>query len=303
MTSPAELEPVVPVPASLLDALLDAELLTLIDVQLARMMVRRSASADGDASAVAAAGIAAEAISLAVAFTSRAVREGHSAITLDQLASDVTDAAAVVGAEQIGDIADWDVDAWGDVLMASALVGDGEASTPLVLRDDLLQFKRYFDAEARIAARVLELAAMPAVAGIAGLSIVTGGPGTGKTTFVARKLVELRASQPGLRVALAAPTGKAAARLTESIGLRFAEVSREASKATKGAAQRTICSPPPPPKPAPCTVCSATAPATIAIAATPSIRSKMISSSSTKRVWWMYCCSMPCYARSNLVRD
>lgn len=245
MTSPAELEPAVPMPVSLLDVLLDAELLTLIDVQLARMMVRRSASADGDASAVADAGIAAEAISLAIAFTSRAVREGHSAITLDQLASDVTDAAAVVGAEHVGEIAEWDADAWDDVLMASALVGDGEASTPLVLRDDLLQFKRYFDAEARIAARVQELAAMPAVAGIAGLSIVTGGPGTGKTTFVARKLVELRASQPGLRVALAAPTGKAAARLTESIGLRIAEVSREATKATKGAAQSDLFAPAP----------------------------------------------------------
>ncbi len=107
MTSPAELETVVPVPASLLDALLDAELLTLIDVQLARMMVRRSAGADGDASAAPTAIIAVEAISLAIAFTSRAVREGHSAITLDQLMSDVTDAASLVGAERMGDVADW----------------------------------------------------------------------------------------------------------------------------------------------------------------------------------------------------
>ncbi|MDQ0701816.1 exodeoxyribonuclease V alpha subunit [Pseudomonas sp. W3I7] len=52
-------------------------------------------------------------------------------------------------------------------------------------------------------------------------SIVTGGPGTGKTTTVVRLLALLQApaveaSSP-LRIRLAAPTGKAAARLTESI--------------------------------------------------------------------------------------
>ncbi|PTT28865.1 exodeoxyribonuclease V subunit alpha [Pseudomonas sp. HMWF021] len=52
-------------------------------------------------------------------------------------------------------------------------------------------------------------------------SIVTGGPGTGKTTTVVRLLALLQApaveaGQP-LRIRLAAPTGKAAARLTESI--------------------------------------------------------------------------------------
>lgn len=44
--------------------------------------------------------------------------------------------------------------------------------------------------------------------------VITGGPGTGKTRTVA---VILALLGPGLRVALAAPTGKAAARLTESI--------------------------------------------------------------------------------------
>jgi exodeoxyribonuclease V alpha subunit len=53
------------------------------------------------------------------------------------------------------------------------------------------------------------------------LSIVTGGPGTGKTYTAARLLVLLQAVHAGplpLRVALAAPTGKAAARLRQSIG-------------------------------------------------------------------------------------
>jgi exodeoxyribonuclease V alpha subunit len=50
------------------------------------------------------------------------------------------------------------------------------------------------------------------------LAVIVGGPGTGKTTTVARLLALLH-DQPGPppRVALAAPTGKAAARLTEAV--------------------------------------------------------------------------------------
>ncbi len=49
------------------------------------------------------------------------------------------------------------------------------------------------------------------------LALITGGPGTGKTTTVTRILALLLEQAPGLRVQLAAPTGKAAARLAESI--------------------------------------------------------------------------------------
>ena len=54
----------------------------------------------------------------------------------------------------------------------------------------------------------------------AGLTIITGGPGTGKTYTAARLLALLLAMQTPdqpLRVALAAPTGRAAARLRQSI--------------------------------------------------------------------------------------
>ena len=59
-----------------------------------------------------------------------------------------------------------------------------------------------------------------AIALRARLSIITGGPGTGKTHTAARLLALLFALDPApqrLRVALAAPTGKAAARLRQSI--------------------------------------------------------------------------------------
>lgn len=59
-----------------------------------------------------------------------------------------------------------------------------------------------------------------AIALRARLSVITGGPGTGKTYTAARLLALMFAmsTEPqGLRVALAAPTGKAAARLRQSI--------------------------------------------------------------------------------------
>ena len=49
------------------------------------------------------------------------------------------------------------------------------------------------------------------------LVVLTGGPGTGKTTVTAAVLTAMLQAQPNLRVALAAPTGKAAARLRESL--------------------------------------------------------------------------------------
>ena len=53
-------------------------------------------------------------------------------------------------------------------------------------------------------------------------TVLAGGPGTGKTTTVARVLALL--DRPGLRVALAAPTGKAAARLQESVRAQAGEL-------------------------------------------------------------------------------
>lgn len=57
-----------------------------------------------------------------------------------------------------------------------------------------------------------------AVCALSQVSVLGGGPGTGKTTTVSRLLVALAQASPApLRVALAAPTGKAAARLGESL--------------------------------------------------------------------------------------
>jgi exodeoxyribonuclease V alpha subunit len=50
-----------------------------------------------------------------------------------------------------------------------------------------------------------------------GLVLIEGGPGTGKTSTVARMLAAVLAQQPGSRIQLAAPTGKAASRLRAAL--------------------------------------------------------------------------------------
>ncbi|WP_122669123.1 exodeoxyribonuclease V subunit alpha [Pseudomonas viridiflava] len=150
--------------------------------------------------------------------------------------------------------------AWCQALADSTLVaraGDSSVEAlqkPLVLSDRRLYLRRYWTYERRIAAALRQRlaqdeappsdlaqrldtlfgAANPApdavidwqklacaLATRRAFSIITGGPGTGKTTTVVRLLALLQApavqsGQP-LRIRLAAPTGKAAARLTESI--------------------------------------------------------------------------------------
>jgi len=89
-------------------------------------------------------------------------------------------------------------------LAAGALAVDA-ALAPTVHR----LFPRPGDGPQRVAA---------ATTALSRVTVVTGGPGTGKTTTVARVLAVLQSvAGPGLRVALAAPTGKAAARLQEAV--------------------------------------------------------------------------------------
>ena len=58
-----------------------------------------------------------------------------------------------------------------------------------------------------------------AVSVLSRVAVVAGGPGTGKTSTIARIIAALQLAHPGqqLRLALAAPTGKAAARMDEAI--------------------------------------------------------------------------------------
>ncbi|MGN0834495.1 MAG: exodeoxyribonuclease V subunit alpha [Candidatus Spyradosoma sp.] len=72
------------------------------------------------------------------------------------------------------------------------------------------------------------------------LALVSGGPGTGKTTLLLRALACVLAENPDAKIALAAPTGKAAARIRESLVRQIAAIdfSRVRDENTKSALRR-----------------------------------------------------------------
>ncbi|WP_411279307.1 exodeoxyribonuclease V subunit alpha [Gemmatimonas sp.] len=163
-------------------------------------------------------GDAATSVAVAVALLARARDEGHSALSLSDLAAEaselVRELAAHVATNDMGALLQGrDAAWWRTALQAMTAV----VPSVLLLHGSLLQFRRYFDAEQRIVARIRESLAHHRPT----FRVITGGPGTGKTTRIAELLVETLDRNPTLRVALAAPTGKAAARLSESVRLRL----------------------------------------------------------------------------------
>jgi exodeoxyribonuclease V alpha subunit len=200
----------------------------------------------------ALAGEADESIALAAALAVRAPRLGHVYVDL----ATIRDTAAVESDEPVDLSAlPWpEVEGWMRALESSPMVAVGEdphESRPLRLTGTWLYLDRYWREEREVAADLRAFGGAEAVDetaladGLARLfgngaapdarqraaaanavrrrfAVVAGGPGTGKTTTVAR-IVALLAEQtaavgaPAPLVALAAPTGKAAARLEESV--------------------------------------------------------------------------------------
>ncbi|MDD7939274.1 exodeoxyribonuclease V subunit alpha [Actinomycetospora lutea] len=189
-----------------------------------------------------------EQVLLAAALVVRALRAGS--VCLDLAAVDRT---VLAEGDEVVDTSDlpWpDPGPWTAACRASPLVGgdDGTATgRPLRLVDGLLYLDRYWRQEQQVRETLARrsAAAPPAVdadrlrgaldrlftqAGpgdaqrravavctLRWTSVLAGGPGTGKTTTVATLLAVLRDQDPSLRVALAAPTGKAAARMQEAL--------------------------------------------------------------------------------------
>ena len=182
-------------------------------------------------------------VPVAAALASAWSRGGHACISLPEFAGRAW--------PDPGDAPLPDLDGWLEVLAASPVVaGPGTAERrPLVLDSrGRLYLERFWTAESETASGLLALATavVPEPAGPAPvldrlfpesgfpddrpraaaraalrhrLCVVSGGPGTGKTTTVASiaaLLVELGLADPP-RIALAAPTGKAAARLQEAV--------------------------------------------------------------------------------------
>ncbi|KZM79745.1 exodeoxyribonuclease V subunit alpha [Cellulosimicrobium sp. I38E] len=198
---------------------------------------------------------------LAVALAVRAVRSGSVCVRLDDLGSLELPEDEEAARTDATDLPWPDRSAWADAVARSPLVAagvDGPADRPARWVGGALYLDRYWrdelavrhDVDARLASAELPVDAdrldaalsrlFPAAddtrqrlaaahAATRRLTVLTGGPGTGKTTTVARLLAVLHdaalpssssaapASGAGLRVALAAPTGKAAARLQEAV--------------------------------------------------------------------------------------
>ena len=183
---------------------------------------------------------------LAAALTVRATRLRHvcidlaaarSSVSIDGLPADLVDALP------------WpEPGVWLSAVRASPLVGAGSPDRPLVVNGPLVYLERYWAYEASVLANLKRrLASAPrsvpnlpetlrdlfpedgslqrlaaAMAATTRLTVIAGGPGTGKTYTVARMIGLLyeNAHRSGSRapvIGVAAPTGKAATRLTDQI--------------------------------------------------------------------------------------
>ncbi|EHI11707.1 exodeoxyribonuclease V subunit alpha [Mycolicibacterium thermoresistibile] len=224
MSAPTEIDALswrFPVGADgLLREFAEAGVIETADVQVARRLCELGGEPD-------------ERVALAVALVVRALRGGSVCVDLSAVAGQI-------GRPELP----WpSPSAWLDAVAASPLV------TASALRVDgrLVYLDRYWREEQQVCEDVLTLVtARPpgtapaserlfpagyeeqrAAADVAlsqGLTVLTGGPGTGKTTTVARLLALIAeqaaaAGRPPLRIALSAPTGKAAARLQEAVQL------------------------------------------------------------------------------------
>ena len=226
----------------LLEALRAAHELAPIDLELARGLARLGSEGRPEAL-------------LGVALASRAIRQGHVCLDLGRFAP-----PAIEGME-------WpERGPWVEALRRSSLVGGPGDFKPLVLEGERLYLGRYHRHETsladNVARRVAHLdetldgaalrksldrlfprvglgegeidhqrrAALVAVA--RRFCIISGGPGTGKTSTVVKILAllaeqALLAGRTKLHAILVAPTGKAAARLRETILLNKAKLDVE----------------------------------------------------------------------------
>lgn len=142
-----------------------------------------------------------------------------------------------------------ELEPWRQSLLENRVVGTAGDETPLILDDNRLYLNRYWRYESRVAELIsARLQTLPelgtetlrwqlrrlfpdlaresvlnsqalavALAAMRRFVVISGGPGTGKTTTVIKILALLLSQQPDLRIKLAAPTGKAAARLMQAI--------------------------------------------------------------------------------------
>lgn len=177
-------------------------------------------------------------VSMTAAILSEAIAEGHVCLNLHQLPTFCQPLKSVLP-DSVAD--------WMEILSQAKTVGQPGDYTPLILTEQgLVYLYRYYRDEQDVArliqqrlqsidnidieqlnadlgrwTSVIEGTDWQKVAVAVALTrqfaVISGGPGTGKTTIVLSMLNSLQQQFPDLHIGLAAPTGKAAARLQQSI--------------------------------------------------------------------------------------
>lgn len=219
------------------DAWLAAGVLSSLDVEFARLVRRLDAAAH-------------PLVTVTAALVSRATQAGHVCLDLDR-------PAALRLLDQHGGELRLELpnrETWKAALHQSLLVGRSSAAdaqpTPLVMIGSRVYLHRYFAYERRLESNLVQrlmsnrVAPDPRTGSMLArlfpdvppgdlqrraallaclhrFCVISGGPGTGKTTTVAKVLAllawQFEARGEPLRLRLLAPTGKAAARLAESL--------------------------------------------------------------------------------------
>ena len=215
--------------------LLEQGFFSELDVHFARLMTRLSGQED-------------EEVFFAAALVSRATGEGHVCLDL----SAVEGKPLLLGESTLDSFVCTKLPEWLEKLHDSSVVGRPGDYSPLILDDrSRLYLYRYWDYENKLAndlrSRVnseIEGIDLPLLkdglsrlfsptlneqtdwqklaaflATLKRFCVISGGPGTGKSTLIARIIALIMEQNKGnqIRIALATPTGKAAMRLQEAI--------------------------------------------------------------------------------------
>jgi exodeoxyribonuclease V alpha subunit len=198
-----------------------------VDLHFARFMVQLSGSDNPG-------------LLLAAALVSRLSREGHTCLDLNDFTT------GLMGKEAEAHLLDLpSPEAWISSLRSCPVVGGPGEYRPLILDGaGRLYLHRSYESERFLAEGLLRLniktrpfdedlfshgllrlfpdsdpwqKIAAAIAVSRSLCVISGGPGTGKTTLVCRIMALLLEQEPHLKIVLAAPTGKAARRIEESV--------------------------------------------------------------------------------------
>jgi exodeoxyribonuclease V alpha subunit len=199
-------------PPAILESYVSSRTLAREDVAATRMLVELARRSAPELDPSPAAWVA-------MCLALRAPRDSHTCVDLAAIPS--PPAGRDAPGDPVPPPGDWptDVASWKRALAtAGPLMSPSGNRGPFAIDDDRLYLARTLREETEIARRL-----RGGDADAVNVRILLGGPGTGKTTEVARQLIDRFRTAPDTRIALAAPTGKAAARMAEALRQRLTD--------------------------------------------------------------------------------